>query len=71
MIKVELTESQHSMLIRYLDEQAHKTIHEQRAIKEAAADDWDANDRAQINSLTARLKWFNNIINTLSKGKKI
>ncbi|MGN0688227.1 MAG: hypothetical protein ACI4KA_08985 [Oscillospiraceae bacterium] len=68
---VKLTECQKIQLYRYLSECAHKTIKEKQQIHEAnkLEEIYDANTRNQIEALTARLKWFNNIMNALINAK--
>lgn len=68
---VKLTECQKTQLYRYLSDCAHKTIKEQQQIREAnkLEEIYDANTRNQIEALTARLKWFNNIMNALINAK--
>ena len=70
---VKLTESQRDQLIRYLSDCAQQTIKQQHQIHEANKFEeiYDADTRNQLASLTARLKWFNNIINALQNAKKI
>lgn len=70
---IKLTESQRDQLIRYLSDCAQHTIREQHQIREdnKLEEIYDADTRSQLASLTARLKWFNNIINALQNAKKI
>lgn len=70
---VKLTESQRDQLHRYLTDQAQRTIRDMHHIQEANKfeDIHDADTRSQLQSLTARLKWFNKILDALQKAKRI
>lgn len=70
---VKLTESQRDQLHRYLNDQAQQTIKEMHQIEEINKFEeiYDAYTRCQLQSLTARLKWYNMMLDVLQKAKKI